>query len=308
MRLRSAFGVQLGPASLVAGAEHTQRLLAQHKDWLAALAAQRRSAKAAANGPSAELVAPSSLRWEASQLDSRDERVLDSTRAGITARARRDGFGTVRVVGAISSKTVHGESISGGRILAELDVIRDAGSKVVLLDIDSRGGTVVEALAAYRGLRRFAAQGGTVISFVAGAAHSSAALLAVAANYSVAAGGATYVVHHCGGVGEDQENERATLDESVVRILAERTAVIHEQEVRAMMRSGAGSGAMLGVHAALDYGFADELGDRERARDLAALASGPGGLLIHGHRTDRQRLLAERREAKRWGGTQSMAW
>ncbi len=235
---------------------------------------------------------------EASLLESRDAKVSPARQALISSWLKRDGFATLRIGGAIVSQVdgvsgIMAGEVTAGAVCAELDAIREAGARSLLVVVNSRGGSVAEGLGIVRALRRFSAEVGPVIAWVSGRAHSMAASIATAADFClVDAWGGSFFLHHVHG---GEPAARALLDARLSTHLEARTLV---DEVT--LGGWLDAELTLDAHQAVAHGFADELGDESRARALARDVARAGGLTANAPRTFRQQVLSQRRsEARR---------
>ncbi len=200
----------------------------------------------------------------------------------------RDGYGKIRLGGEIVRTPVEGAhtakpTVTAGNLAVELDAIRAAGARAVLLVVNSNGGDVRGGLGIVRALRRFSDEVGPVVAYVK-KAESMACSVAVAADFVVADPDSTWADHHA--------VNGSLLNQSVFDFLCSRVLLSPEKlliQIDAALRFSS--------HDAMLSGFADEVGDFERAHQRAYGARN-GYLLSTAPHTFRQQVLAERKYEK----------
>ena len=169
-------------------------------------------------------------------------------------------------------------------VIAAIDAAEAAGAARLLLVVDSFGGEVHCAHAVAARVRRFSSTVGPVVAFVR-KADSSAPAVALEADFVVLAADGRFLVH--GAVGEPGGDPQPT-HETMAAALAARTGM-DARLLMDLMNDGPGRGYRVDGDDALRWGFADEIGTLERARELATGADLP--------ETNRARRIAARRSA-----------
>lgn len=165
--------------------------------------------------------------------------------------------------------------------LAQLETARATGARVLLLAVDSQGGSVAGGLALYRALQDFRAEGGKVVVYIGRLATSTASWLILASDYTVIHRKALVGIH--GGValrdgrqvtGRRDEAERLSEIKRAIYLNGTTVPVGELMEWIGPAHEGATSGHMLDAGQACCYAFADAIGSKAQAQraaeDLAA--------------------------------------
>jgi ATP-dependent protease ClpP protease subunit len=168
--------------------------------------------------------------------------------------------GTLAIHGPITETT-------GAVVQAALRDLGSRGARAVVVDVDSTGGDVLQAFAAFEALRSFAADHGPVVVFIADRAASAASVIALAGDFIVMAPQAEVMFHRTSG---DPAGCRRA-DARLLSIYDERT-VSGSNALATWFDSG---DSRLDVTDALSLGWVDAAGGIEHARSVAGdLAAG----------------------------------
>jgi ATP-dependent protease ClpP protease subunit len=151
-------------------------------------------------------------------------------------------------------------------VIREIDAAEAAGVRRILLSIDSMGGEYSAALAMFGRLRRFSNGGGEVVAFVARAS-SIAPGVVLAADYIVLGSDARFAVHSAWNPGGELAIRDANRE--MARWFSRRT-LMPESELLEIMSEGPHHVTWFLGLAAIQTGFADEVGTLERAREIAS--------------------------------------
>jgi hypothetical protein len=169
---------------------------------------------------------------------------------------------------------VSGACTVAGDVVQQIDRAQADGARRLLALVDCKGGESSSAYVVAERLRRFSRECGPVIAFVR-QAWSSAPHVALAADYVVLAEGAPICIH---GASAAPGTDLRPIHEKAAAWLAARTGVLTTERLRFMLDETAAA-AKPGLpppavrfegSKATSWGFADELGDLECARALAA--------------------------------------
>ena len=135
------------------------------------------------------------------------------------------------------------------------------------LYINSDGGDVYEATAIYSQLKRY---NGKVTAIVDGRAHSAAFTVLQAADHRVMNMGTSAIIHNmwtdlCGNAAELRKaaDDLDAMMDSCVQLYMERAKGITEEELRALLDAE----TVLTPEKALEYGFIDEIAQRQEKKD-----------------------------------------
>lgn len=165
-------------------------------------------------------------------------------------------------------------------VLRQVDAARDGGARALLLTIDSIGGSSAAACGLFDALRSFGEAGGAVVAYVEKFACSNAAVYMLGADYVVMHPRAVISVHGIVPSPGDAERRAWAWETSMAATAILTRTLAPERDVFSWLEPGSllePSGKDLDAREARSFGFADVIGGRLQARELAErLARSPG--------------------------------
>ena len=194
--------------------------------------------------------------------------------------------------GGVAFLALEGEitGAAAAKLLAGIDRAEAGGARCVVLTVNSPGGLVAEALRIRARLQAWQASGRQLVSHVVQAS-SAASIIALTADWRVLEPEGYFSVHHASGGtdGELREARASLLDiyaaETLLPVDVVRTYLDHEGWMTANLDS-------------LREGWADEIGDRGDATDVAQHVAA-GGELPDSPRRRRVRIAVDSAETER---------
>ena len=166
---------------------------------------------------------------------------------------------------------LHGYISAGGPISSRgvamtLANAKAGNARALLVNLDSRGGAAPEGLLVAGALRQFK---GHVVAYVprGGSADSAASGVLLAADFIVIAPSASITIHRATGGDTSIANSAAVHTGLFASTYEERTLLGTYSACKGLLE--AWGDTTLSAADALEYGFADEVGDENRARDVA---------------------------------------
>ena len=153
-----------------------------------------------------------------------------------------------------------------------LDEVPENGK--IELYINSNGGSVKEGTAIYNKLKRHPAH---VTGYVDGVAHSIAFTILQACDKRIMGEGTSVLLHNMwafvAGNADELRNEAEKLDawmRASRRLILQRTEKVTEEDLKSMMEKE----TLLGPDEALQYGFIDEIEERQKVRTDEVVQAG----------------------------------
>jgi len=162
-------------------------------------------------------------------------------------------------------------------VLLEMNAAVERGIRVLLLEVDSLGGSARAGLGLYHALRAFCEAGGIVVAFVARDAASNSAIYLLGADHIVASRDAMFGVHGVDG-DEVTVESRALMDDlnrAGAAVIASHS-LVPEAEAAGWLGRPSGLNSVMAIDAkeAHELGLIDFIDSRENARDLARRLAG----------------------------------
>jgi ClpP class serine protease len=160
-------------------------------------------------------------------------------------------------------------------LLIAMEVAWVSGQRTLLLSVDSGGGSFAAGVLLHDAFQTWRIAGGHVVVFVSGLAASTMSWAILAADLVVAAPGSRIVVH---GPAQGLSEEATDIKRAVYRTATRATSALVEKWVTTPSHPDGTGAVYLTPQRALELGFADEIGDYDRARECAQeLASAGDG-------------------------------
>jgi ATP-dependent protease ClpP protease subunit len=156
-------------------------------------------------------------------------------------------------------------------LLIAMDVAWASGQRTLLLSVDSGGGSFSAGVLLHDALRVWRLAGGHAVVFVSGLAASTMSWAILAADLVVAAPGSRFVAH---GPSQSLSETATDWKRAIYRTATRAPAALVERWVTTPSHPDGTGAVYLSPQRALELGFADHIGDYDRARECAqALAS-----------------------------------
>ncbi len=173
------------------------------------------------------------------------------------------------------------------RALPVTELLAALTGRAVLLTVDTLGGQTDAGALLYAALLDYRECGGVVVAHVPEVAASAAARLLLAADYVVVSPGACVLLHGSVDMADGRPRSSEASVEEMLAICEGRTFLARD-DLERWLRLEPPRGARLDAETCVRYGWADEVGGLERAREVARrLAKGSMSL-----DTPRARALA----------------
>ncbi|SRR6266851_5298354 len=171
--------------------------------------------------------------------------------------------------------------VHAGEVLCAMEDAYLAGTRTLLVSVDSFGGQLEGGVLLYDAFRAFRAAGGRVVVFLSGAAGSTLSWAILAADMVVARKGARILVH---GPSQGLLPEATAWKRAIYRTGTLAPPETIEAWISEPSHPDGRGVVALDAHRARELGFVDFVGGKERARELA-LALGRGEQVASPRRT-----------------------